>query len=112
MIDHQFGIVATSGDGNAGSTAPLNPPNELSDAIGRQASWPVRADTRPGCRGSAATGWKPVCHDRRDALNNVLDSQNNSSNVPATMGVLVGHVNASGVVTSGDTNLCKAQAFR
>jgi hypothetical protein len=45
-------------------------------------------------------------------LNNVLDSQNNSSNVPATMGVLVGDVNASGVVTSGDTNLCKAQALQ
>jgi hypothetical protein len=26
MIDHQFGIVATSGDGNAGRTAPLDPP--------------------------------------------------------------------------------------
>jgi hypothetical protein len=45
-------------------------------------------------------------------LNNVLDSQNNSSNVPATMGVLLGDVNASGVVTSGDTNLCKAQALQ
>ena len=28
------------------------------------------------------------------------------------MGVLVGDVNASGVVTSGDTNLCKAQALQ
>ena len=26
MIDHQFGVVATSGDGNAGSTEPLDPP--------------------------------------------------------------------------------------
>jgi len=26
MIDHQFGIVATSGDGNASSAAPLDPP--------------------------------------------------------------------------------------
>jgi hypothetical protein len=45
-------------------------------------------------------------------LNNVLDSQNNAGNVSATMGVLVGDVNASGVVTSGDTNLCKAQALQ
>jgi hypothetical protein len=29
-----------------------------------------------------------------------------------TMGLLVGDVNASGVVTSGDTNLCKAQALQ
>jgi hypothetical protein len=28
------------------------------------------------------------------------------------MGVLVGDVNASGVVTSGNTNLCKAQALQ
>src|SRR5205085_2366703 len=26
MIDHQFGAVATSGDGNGGSTEPLDPP--------------------------------------------------------------------------------------
>jgi hypothetical protein len=45
-------------------------------------------------------------------LNSVLDSQNNSGNVSATMGVLVGDVNASGVVTTGDTNLCKAQALQ
>jgi len=45
-------------------------------------------------------------------LNNVLDSQNNTGNVAATMGVLIGDVNASGVVTSGDTNLCKAQALQ
>jgi hypothetical protein len=45
-------------------------------------------------------------------LNNVLDSKNNTGNVAATMGVLIGDVNASGVVTSGDTNLCKAQALQ
>jgi len=28
------------------------------------------------------------------------------------MGVLIGDVNASGVVTSGDTNLCKAQGLQ
>jgi hypothetical protein len=28
------------------------------------------------------------------------------------MGVLVGDVNASGVVTTGDVNLCKAQALQ
>jgi hypothetical protein len=33
-------------------------------------------------------------------------------NVSGTMGLLVGDVNASGVVTSGDTNLCKAQALQ
>ena len=26
-----------------------------------------RAENRRGCRRSAATAWKPVCHDRRDA---------------------------------------------
>jgi hypothetical protein len=46
-------------------------------------------------------------------LTNVSDSVGNfSSNASATMGVLVGDVNASGVVTSGDTNLCKAQALQ
>jgi hypothetical protein len=40
------------------------------------------------------------------ALTNVNDSAGNSSSaVSASMGVLVGDVNASGVVTSGDTNL-------
>jgi hypothetical protein len=43
----------------------------------------------------------------------VNDSAGNfSSAVSASMGVLVGDVNASGVVTSGDTNLCKAQALQ
>lgn len=46
-------------------------------------------------------------------LSNVTD--NLSQVLPATavnMGVLAGDVNASGVVTSGDTNLCKAQALQ
>ena len=30
----------------------------------------------------------------------------------AQVGILAGDVNASGVVTSGDTNLCKAQALQ
>ena len=37
----------------------------------------------------------------------------NTGNVTGPqMGLLVGDVNASGVVTSGDTNLCKAQALQ
>jgi hypothetical protein len=35
-----------------------------------------------------------------------------SGTVSVRMGVLLGDVNASGVVTSGDTNLCKAQALQ
>jgi hypothetical protein len=47
------------------------------------------------------------------SLTNVSDSAGNSSGVlSASMGVLVGDVNASGVVTTGDTNLCKAQALQ
>jgi len=47
------------------------------------------------------------------SLTNVTDSVGDfSSTVPASMGVLIGDVNASGVVTSGDTNLCKAQALQ
>jgi hypothetical protein len=47
-------------------------------------------------------------------LANVSDSAgNNSSSVLGpSMGVLIGDVNASGTVTSGDTNLCKAQALQ
>jgi hypothetical protein len=49
----------------------------------------------------------------RVSLTNVSDSAGDfSSAVSATMGVLVGDVNASGIVTSGDTNLCKAQALQ
>jgi hypothetical protein len=33
-------------------------------------------------------------------------------NVSGTMGLLIGDVNASGVVNTGDTNLCKAQALQ
>jgi WD40-like Beta Propeller Repeat len=46
-------------------------------------------------------------------LNNVTDTAGHNSNVLGPqMGVLVGDVNATGVVTSGDTNLCKAQALQ
>jgi len=47
-------------------------------------------------------------------LTNVNDSAGNSSISVAgpSMGVLLGDVNASGVVTTGDTNLCKAQALQ
>ena len=46
-------------------------------------------------------------------LSSVGDVAGNfSSAVSAQMGVLIGDVNASGVVTSGDTNLCKAQALQ
>jgi hypothetical protein len=47
------------------------------------------------------------------SLTNVTDSAGDSSSaVSASMGILLGDVNASGVVTSGDTNLCKAQALQ
>jgi hypothetical protein len=36
---------------------------------------------------------------------------NSGSVTGPQMGLLVGDVNASGVVTSGDTNLCKAEAL-
>jgi hypothetical protein len=45
-------------------------------------------------------------------LTGAVDSTGATGNVSATMGVLIGDVNASGVVTSGDTNLCKAQALQ
>jgi Tol biopolymer transport system component len=45
-------------------------------------------------------------------LSGVVDSTGAAGAVSGTMGVLVGDVNASGVVTSGDTNLCKAQALQ
>jgi len=40
-------------------------------------------------------------------LNNVLDSQSNTGNVSATTGVLIGDVNASGLVDSGDVFLVR-----
>jgi hypothetical protein len=47
---------------------------------------------------------------------NVTDSFgqtfSNPEGIPVNMGVLLGDVNATGVVTSGDTNLCKAQALQ
>jgi hypothetical protein len=47
------------------------------------------------------------------SLSNVSDSIGNSSaTIAVPMGVLLGDVNASGVVTTGDTNLCKAQALQ
>jgi hypothetical protein len=45
-------------------------------------------------------------------LTGVVDSTGATGSVSGTMGVLVGDVNASGIVTSGDTNLCKAQALQ
>lgn len=44
-------------------------------------------------------------------LNSVTDA-NGSGPASAVMGLLVGDVNATGVVTTGDTNLCKAQALQ
>jgi hypothetical protein len=46
------------------------------------------------------------------ALRNVSDTAGHIGDVATTMGALLGDVNASGVVTSGDTNLCKAQALQ
>jgi hypothetical protein len=43
-------------------------------------------------------------------LNNVLDSQNNTGNVPATMGVLVGDTSANGLVNSTDVSQTQAQS--
>jgi hypothetical protein len=45
-------------------------------------------------------------------LTGAVDSTGATGNVSGTMGVLLGDVNASGIVTSGDTNLCKAQALQ
>jgi len=45
-------------------------------------------------------------------LNGVVSASGGSANFPGPQwGMLIGDVNASGVVTSGDTNLCKAQAL-
>lgn len=41
------------------------------------------------------------------SLSNVLDAQNNTGNVSSTMGVLIGDVNGSGVVDSGDVFLVR-----
>jgi len=41
-----------------------------------------------------------------------LNDGTNTYDVSVQMGVLIGDVNASGVVTSGDANLCKAQALQ
>jgi BNR-Asp box repeat len=47
------------------------------------------------------------------SLVGVVDAAGSIGNVTGPqMGLLVGDVNASGVVTSGDTNLCKAQALQ
>jgi hypothetical protein len=43
-------------------------------------------------------------------LKNVRDSQSNSGDVPATMGVLLGDVNANRLVNSTDTSLVQAQS--
>jgi hypothetical protein len=43
-------------------------------------------------------------------LNNVLDSQNNTGNVAATMGVLIGDVNATGLVDGNDVSAVQGQA--
>jgi hypothetical protein len=43
-------------------------------------------------------------------LNNVLDSQGNTGAVSATMGVLIGDVNANGLVNSTDTSQVQAQS--
>jgi hypothetical protein len=45
-------------------------------------------------------------------LSGAGDVGGRTGNVSSTMGLLIGDVNASGVVTSGDTNLCKAQALQ
>ena len=45
-------------------------------------------------------------------LTGVVSATGAPLNVTGTMGLLVGDVNASGIVTSGDTNLCKAQALQ
>lgn len=46
------------------------------------------------------------------SLNNIVDVQNNTGNVSATMGVLLGDVNASGRVDSGDVSLLRQQTLQ
>jgi hypothetical protein len=46
-------------------------------------------------------------------MHSVVDAAGNSGEVLSPqLGVLVGDVNASGIVTTGDTNLCKGQALQ
>jgi hypothetical protein len=46
-------------------------------------------------------------------LTGVVSGSGGTADIPGPQwGLLIGDVNASGVVTSGDTNLCKAQALQ
>jgi hypothetical protein len=84
---------------------------------------PISAVASATCAGNAATtsisgnqvtvNCTGVPNAQTVAIN--LTGVNDGTNIGAVsipMGVLLGDVNASGIVTSGDTNLCKAQALQ
>jgi BNR repeat-like domain len=84
---------------------------------------PISAVASATCAGNAATtaisgnqvtvNCTGVPNAQTVAINlNGVNDGINVGNVSIPMGVLLGDVNASGVVTSGDTNLCKAQALQ
>jgi hypothetical protein len=112
------GIECRSGEANGGYTLVFTFPNNTSVA-----SASVTSGT--GTVSSSALGPNPNQYTVNltgvtnaqyltVTLNGLIDAAGNSSStlVGPQMGVLVGDVNASGVVTSGDTNLCKAQALQ
>jgi hypothetical protein len=83
---------------------------------------PISAVASATCAGNSATtsisgnqvtvNCTNVPNAQTIAINLVgVNDGTNVGNVSVPMGVLLGDVNASGLVTSGDTNLCKAQAL-
>jgi arylsulfate sulfotransferase len=84
------------------------------------------ASVDPGTGGTAQLATAPTISGNQVTVNltNVSNAQTvrvnltgvsdgiNSGDVHVLMGVLIGDVNGSGVVTSGDSNLCKAQALQ
>ena len=86
------------------------------------------ASVTPGSGGTASLAGPPITSpDGKEITVNLTNVSNvqtitvtltglndgtNTYDVSVQMGVLIGDVNASGVVTSGDANLCKAQALQ
>jgi hypothetical protein len=114
------GIECRSGGANSYYTLVFKFANPLSSVGGASVSSGIGSISSSAIDSSDAHNYIVSLTRVTDAQNltvtlaNVNDSAGNSSiSVPGpSMGVLTGDVNASGVVTSGDTNLCKAQALQ
>jgi hypothetical protein len=105
-----LGIECRSGGANSQYTMVFTFSNPIT-SCGVPSSGTVNSGPDPNQCSVQLTG-VPNAQYTTVELTGVIDNNAQTVDAAGTMGVLIGDVNGSSVVTSGDTNLCKAQALQ